>query len=88
MSEQYSQLLRLFRVAPCVAEGCETGRHTVRAGAGAAVGVVTELMNVEASLGVGVMASQVPADGGGGVLIGLLEGDLARDLGVSSEDGN
>lgn len=58
------------------------------AGTGAAIGVVTELMDVEASLSIGVMASKVPADGGGGVFVGLLKGDLARDLGVSSEDGN
>lgn len=57
-------------------------------GAGATIGVVTELMDVEASLGIGIMASKVPADGGGGVFVGLFKSDLARDLGVSSEDGN
>lgn len=55
---------------------------------GAAVGVVTELVNVDAALGVGVVASQVPGDGGGGVLISLLEGDSAGDLGVTTDGCN
>lgn len=63
-------------------------QHTVRAGAGAAIGVVTKLMDVEASLSIGVMAGKIPADGGRGVFIGLLESHLAGDLGISSEDGN
>lgn len=60
----------------------------MRASTGAAVGVVTKLMDVEASLRIWVMAGDIPADGGRGVLIGLLESHLASDLGVSSEDGN
>jgi hypothetical protein len=58
----------------------------VRAGRGTAVGVVTELVDVEATLGVGVVTGDVPGDGGGRVLVGLLEGDSAGDLGVSAED--
>lgn len=60
----------------------------MRAGGGAAVGVVTELVNVEGTLGVGVVASDVPRDGGGDVGIVLLEGDGAGDLGVTTEDSN
>lgn len=58
------------------------------ASGGAAVGVVTELVNVDAALGVGVVASEVPGDGGGGVLISLLEGDGAGDLGVTTDSCN
>jgi hypothetical protein len=60
--------------------------RTVGAGGGAAVGVVTELVDVEATLGVGVVASDVPGDGGGVTLRSLLEGDSAGDLGVSADD--
>jgi hypothetical protein len=64
-----------------LAVGVEVG-----AGGGAAVGVVTELVDVEATLGVGVVASDVPGDGGGVTLRSLLEGDSAGDLGVSADD--
>ena len=64
------------------------GRLTVRASGGAAVGVVTELVDVETTLSVGVVAGDVPGDGGRGVLVSLLEGDGARDLGVSADDSN
>jgi hypothetical protein len=60
----------------------------VRAGGGAAVGVVTELVDVEGTLGVGVVALDVPRDGGGGTLVGLLEGHVAGDLGVTAENSN
>jgi hypothetical protein len=66
-----------------LAEGVE-----VRTGRGAAVGVVAEGVDVEATLGVGVVAGNVPADGGRGVLGLLLEDDGAGDLGVTTEDGN
>ena len=55
---------------------------------GAAVGVVTELMDVDATLGVGVVASEVPGDSGSGVLISLLEGHGAGDLGVAADGCN
>lgn len=60
----------------------------MRAGGGAAVGVVTEGVNVHATLGVGVVASNVPCDGSGGGLGGLLEGDGSGDLGVTPNDSN
>lgn len=60
----------------------------MRTGRGAAIGVVTVGVDVHAALGVGIVASDVPRDGGIGALGGLLEGDGARDLGVSTEDGN
>jgi hypothetical protein len=59
---------------------------TVRAGAGAAVGVVTESVDVHAALGVGVVARDVPGDLGLGGLGGLLEGDGALDVGVTTDD--
>lgn len=55
----------------------EGRKRTVRTSAGAPVGVVTESMNVHATLGVGIVASHIPADGGGRRLGGLLEGDCA-----------
>lgn len=58
------------------------------AGRGAAVGVVTEGVNVEATLGVGVVASDIPGDLGGRRLSVLLEDDGAGDLGVTPEDSN
>lgn len=61
---------------------------TVRAGGSAAVGVVTEGVNVHTTLGVGVVTGDVPGDGGVSTLRGLLEGDGTGDLGVSTEDGN
>jgi hypothetical protein len=63
-------------------------RLTVRAGRGAAVGVVTEGVNVHTTLSVGIVAGDVPWDGGLGTLRGLLEGNGTGDLGVSAEDGN
>jgi hypothetical protein len=55
----------------------------VRAGAGAAVGVVTESVDVHAAL---VVARDVPGDLGVGGLGGLLEGDGALDVGVTTDD--
>lgn len=60
----------------------------MRASGSAAVGVVTEGVNVHTTLGVGVVAGDVPRDGGVSTLRGLLEGDGTGDLGVSTEDGN
>jgi len=57
-------------------------------GGGAAVGVVAEGVDVHATLGVGVVAGDIPGDGGGGRLRGLLEGDGAADLRVTTDDGN
>jgi hypothetical protein len=65
----------------------EVGR-TVRAGAGAAVGVVTELVDVETALSIGIVALNVVGDGGGAGLRALLESHGAGDLGVTTEDGN
>lgn len=61
---------------------------TVRAGRGATVGVVTELVNVHATLGIGIVTGDVVGDGGGRGLVGLLEGDGAGDLRVSSDECN
>ena len=43
-------------------------------------------MNVHAALGIGIMTGDVVGDGGRGGLGRLLEGHLAGDLGVSSDD--
>ena len=60
----------------------------MRAGTGAAVGVVTKLVNVEATLGVGVVTLEVVGDGSGAGLGGLLKGHRAGNLGVTTEDSN
>ncbi len=61
-------------------------RFTVRSGAGAAIGVVAELVDVHAALGGGVVAGDVVGDGRGRGLGRLLEGDGSADLGVTAED--
>lgn len=58
----------------------------MRTGAGAAVGVVTESVDVHSALGVGIVAGDVPGDLGVGGLGGLLEGDGALDVGVTTDD--
>ena len=55
---------------------------------GAAVGVVTEGMDVHATLSASVVASDVPCDGSWGRLGLLLEGDGTGDLGVTSDGCN
>jgi len=66
----------------------ETIGPTVRAGRCAAVGVVTELVDVHASFSVGIVARDVPGDVGWRRLGALLEGDGALDVRVTSEDSN
>jgi len=63
-------------------------RVEMRAGTRAAVGVVTKLVNVEGTLGIGVVTGNVPADGGLGGFGALLEGDSALYGGVPTEDGD
>lgn len=58
----------------------------MRTSGGAAVGVVTELVDVEGTLGVGVVAADVPGDGGGGTFVVLFEGHGAGDLGITAEN--
>lgn len=58
----------------------------MRASRCAAVGVVTKLVDVHATFGAGVVASNVPRDSGWGTLGGLLESHCASDLGISAED--
>lgn len=60
--------------------------RTVGASRCAAVGVVTEGVNVHATLGVGIVAGNIPCDGGSGGLGGLLEGNSTGDLRVTSDD--
>lgn len=61
---------------------------TVGSSGSAAIGVVTKGMDVHATLGIGIVAGDVPADSSGSRLRLLLEGDGTRDLGVSTDDGN
>lgn len=55
------------------------------AGRSATVGVVTKGVDVHATLGVRVMAGDVPGDGGGRRLGGLLKDHGALDVGVTTE---
>jgi hypothetical protein len=61
---------------------------TVRAGRGAPVGVVAEGVNVHATLGVRVVACDVPGNLGRGRLGRLLESDGPGDLGVPPDNGD
>lgn len=61
---------------------------TVRTGRGATVGIVTKGVDVHAALRTSIVASDVPGDSGGIRLGGLLEGDSAGDLGVTTDDAN
>jgi hypothetical protein len=60
----------------------------MRSSRSAAVGVVAKSVHMHATLGVGVVASDVPGDGCVCGLGGLLKSDSALDLGVSTENGN
>jgi len=60
----------------------------VGSGGCAAVGVVTELMDVEAALGIGVVTRDIPCNGGWGRLGRLLEGNGTGDLRVTSDGSN
>jgi len=64
------------------------GRLTMRASGGAAVGIISKLMDVEATLCVGIIASEVPADGCWCWFGSLLEGDGSGDLWVSADSCN
>lgn len=55
---------------------------------GAAVCVVTELVNVHSTLGIGIVAGDVPGDSGRSGLGHLLKVDSAGDLRVSSDESN
>lgn len=55
---------------------------------GTSIGVVAEGVDVHAALGIGVVARNVPGDGGGGRLGFLGESYGAFDVGVASEDGD
>jgi hypothetical protein len=60
----------------------------VRTSGCATVGVVTKGVDVHATLGVSVVAGDVPANGGEGVLRLLLKGDGALDVRVTTNDSN
>ena len=65
-------------------EGAEL--FTVWSGARATIGVVSELVDVHAPVGRGIVACDVVGDCGGGGFGGLLEVDGSADLGVTAED--
>jgi hypothetical protein len=60
----------------------------VRTGASAAVGIVTELVDMNATLGGGIVTGDVPGDFGGRALGALLEGHGTLDRGIATEDSN
>ncbi len=61
-------------------------RVEVGSGRRAAVGIVAKLVDVHAALGVGVVALDVPADGGGAVLARLLKRHYPAHLAISPDD--
>lgn len=58
----------------------------MRAGTGASIGVVTELVDVHATLGRGIAAFDIVGYCGGARLGGLLEGNCTTDGGITAED--
>jgi len=58
----------------------------MRTGAGAAIGIVTKLMNVHAAVSRGVVAFNVVGYGGRRRLGRLLEGHGTANIGVTTED--
>ena len=76
---------------PDVVRGRAVGlavRVEVRAGRGAAIGVVAKLVDVHATLGVGICVMDLVLDHRGGMLVLLRELDGARDAGIAAEDSN
>ena len=61
---------------------------TVGSCGGATIGIVTKLVDVHAALSIGVVASDIPRDGGRGGLRLLLESNSAGNLRVTSDDSN
>jgi len=70
----------ILRSTMCLAMGVEVGTSRC-----APVCIVTELMDVHATLGIRVVASDIPRDSGWGRLGLLLEGNGAGDLRVTSD---
>jgi hypothetical protein len=58
----------------------------VRPGRGAAIGIVAKGVDVHATLGIGIVAGDVPGDLGGSGLRILLECHRAGDLGVATDN--
>lgn len=60
----------------------------MRSSRGTSIRVVAKGVNVHAALGIGVMARDVPCYGRLSAFGGLLEGDGALDVRVTTEDGD
>lgn len=60
----------------------------MRTSRSASVGVVTEGVDVHATLSVGIVAGDVPCDAGRAGFGLLLEGDGALDGGLTTDDGD
>lgn len=52
----------------------------------APIGIVAKGVDVDATLGIRVIAADIPGDGSGARLGFLLKGDSACDLGVTTND--
>lgn len=60
----------------------------VRTGRGATVGVVTKLVDVEPTLGIGIVTSDLVGDGGWLILRNLFETNNTGHTGVTTQDSN
>ncbi len=63
-------------------------RLTVRTRTGAAIGIVSELVNMHSPLRQRIIAGNIPGDGRRGGFGRLFEGDDPADVGVAPEDGD
>ncbi len=68
--------------------GTHGARLTVRTGTGAAIGVVSKLVNMHSPLRQRIIAGNLPGDGRRGGFGRLIKGDDPADVGVAPEDGD
>lgn len=61
---------------------------TMRSSGSTSVGIISKLMDVEASLGIGIVAADMISDLCGSRFGDLLEGDDPADFGITTKDGD
>ncbi len=53
---------------------------------GTAISIVTELVDVHATLGIGIVTTDVEGNGSWGRLVGLFESDDSANFGITTKD--